>query len=94
MTSSKRKLFLFGKYSLALLPPKKWLTEMNIKKGDSVELELDKARKRIIIHLGEITPSAPTEGKLTPKNITVENAPKRTAKKSTNPDDWQSIPEL
>jgi antitoxin component of MazEF toxin-antitoxin module len=91
MTSSQRKLFLFGKYSLALLPPKKWLSEMNIKKGDSVELELDKSRKRIIIHLNQ--PSGAVDG-LDLKKIVSPIISTKPTKKSAKPDGWQSIPEL
>lgn len=48
---SQRKLFLFGKYSLAILPPKKWLTEFDVKRGDILKLELDRRRGRIVISL-------------------------------------------
>lgn len=44
-----RKLFLFGKYSLALLPPKKWLNKLGIKKGDTVDIKLDSSKRRLII---------------------------------------------
>ena len=79
---SERKLFLFGKYSLALLPPKKWLTELGIKKGDSVTLELDRSRRRIVVRLAEEAGQTPTN--TSPKSIKPEE---------TN-DDWESIPEL
>ncbi len=66
-----RKLFLFGRYSLAILPPKKWLTELGLKRGDSISLELDKKRGRIIIRLndGQIDniPPAPTKKKQLPE---------------------------
>lgn len=46
---SSRKFFLFGRYSLALLLPKKWLTELGINRGDAVDLEYDRKRRRIVI---------------------------------------------
>lgn len=49
--TSVRKFFLFGHYSLAILPPKKWLTEFNVKEGDSRVIELDRKKQRLIIHL-------------------------------------------
>lgn len=78
---SQRKLFLFGKYSLALLPPKKWLTELGIKKGDNVTLELDRARRRIVVRL------AVSE----PENEELRLPPTKSEKPT---DDWESIPEL
>lgn len=45
----KRKLFLFGRYSLALLPPKKWLSKLGIKEGDYVDMELNTSKRRLII---------------------------------------------
>lgn len=79
---SQRKLFLFGKYSLALLPPKKWLTELGIKQGDNVMLELDRSRRRIVVRL------SPAE--LTDK----PSQPKSDVKKSETGEEWESIPEL
>ncbi|MBI4947937.1 AbrB/MazE/SpoVT family DNA-binding domain-containing protein [Candidatus Berkelbacteria bacterium] len=77
---SNRKLFLFGKYSLAVLPPKKWLSELGVKRGDNVELELDRTKGRIIIKTGKPAPKKISK----PKN--------RTDKPSK--DDWQPIPQL
>lgn len=51
MRKSKRKLFLFGRYSLALLLPKKWLKDTDNDAGDEMDLEFDQARGRIIIRL-------------------------------------------
>lgn len=48
---SDRKLFLFGRYSLALLLPKVWLKELGINAGSQVHLEFDRARKRIVVRL-------------------------------------------
>jgi len=48
---SDRKLFLFGRYSLALLLPKIWLKELGIAAGNQVHLEFDRARKRIVVRL-------------------------------------------
>lgn len=50
-----RKLFLFGRYSLALLLPKKWLSEQGVKRGDSVGLEYDRKRGRIVVRIGGAT---------------------------------------
>lgn len=81
----KRKLFLFGKYSLALLPPKKWLTELGVKQGDVVHLEFDSKRRRIVVRLtdnGKIT-----ESPKIPKQEITHQEPEEN-------DDWQSIPEI
>jgi len=79
--SSSRKLFLFGKYSLALLLPKKWLQELGVKGGEYVGLEYDRRRRRIVIRFDATNPnSRPT---------------KTTAKsKSSEESDWQPIPQL
>jgi hypothetical protein len=50
---SARKLFLFGRYSLALLLPKKWLTELTVERGDLVTMEYDRRRARIILRFSE-----------------------------------------
>ncbi len=82
----KRKLFLFGKYSLALLPPKKWLNELGIKKGDTVGLEFDRTRKRIVIRLGDTVE----------KDEAPEIAKEEISHKESEDisEDWQSIPEI
>jgi len=49
---SSRKLFLFGRYSLALLLPKKWLTELNVERGSLVTMEYDRRRARIVLRFG------------------------------------------
>jgi bifunctional DNA-binding transcriptional regulator/antitoxin component of YhaV-PrlF toxin-antitoxin module len=49
MRHSNRKLFLFGRYSIALLLPKKWLSEFGAGPGQDVVLEFDASRKRIIV---------------------------------------------
>lgn len=46
---NRRKLFLFGRYSLAILLPKKWLGLLGAKRGEQVILELDRKRRRIVI---------------------------------------------
>jgi len=46
-----RKLFLFGRYSLALLLPKKWLRTLGVGRGETVQLELDRKRRRIVVRL-------------------------------------------
>jgi len=74
-----RKFFLFGRYSLAILPPKKWLTELDVKAGDSSLMEFDRKKQRIIIHLQQ--PEVKLE--------TIKN-PDQLEKT----DDWQPIPPL
>jgi len=49
-----RKLFLFSRYSLALLLPKTWLNELGIERGELVTLKLDRKRSRIIIKFNSI----------------------------------------
>ncbi|MEK7548754.1 MAG: AbrB/MazE/SpoVT family DNA-binding domain-containing protein [Patescibacteria group bacterium] len=46
---STRKLLLFGRYSLALLLPKSWLSQLQIEAGDSVELEFDHQGRQIVV---------------------------------------------
>lgn len=76
---SDRKLFLFGRYSLALLLPKAWLKELGVIAGNQVHLEFDRARKRIIVRL-QPTETAPTATR---------------KKAQQNPDtDWTPLPEL
>lgn len=75
---SERKLFLFGRYSLALLLPKRWLTELGAKAGTIVHLELDRARKRVVVRFGA-TP--------------LPNARRKPTSKSTDPG-WEPIPQL
>lgn len=79
---SIRKLFLFGKYSLALLPPKQWLQEMGVQIGDTAELELDKTRQRIIVRFGKTDPN--------------KSLPKTTKKRSDGSDDseYEPIPPI
>lgn len=77
---SQRKLFLFGKYSLALLPPKKWLKELGIKEGDYAQLEFDKTRGRIVIRF-----TAEGESPATPPS---------TASEEESGQGWQPVPEL
>ncbi|MEX2361908.1 MAG: AbrB/MazE/SpoVT family DNA-binding domain-containing protein, partial [Patescibacteria group bacterium] len=76
--TTRRKLFLFGKYSLALLPPKKWLSKIGVKVGDEVEIELDSTKRRLIVRFD---PKLLPEGKKT----------KKTLSQKTNPDDWEPI---
>lgn len=68
MKASRRKLFLFGKYSLAVLPPKKWLTELGIKNGDWASLTFDRKKRRISIDFTNTT--TPRELKSKAKNNT------------------------
>ncbi|OGD61046.1 hypothetical protein A3A71_02295 [Candidatus Berkelbacteria bacterium RIFCSPLOWO2_01_FULL_50_28] len=75
---STRKLFLFGRYSLALLIPKKWLVALEVNRGDGVELALDRKRRRIVLRFGK-TPTTP-----------VNNPPKEDTPK----DGLEPIPRL
>lgn len=78
-----RKLFLFGRYSLALLLPKKWLTELGVKRGESVEMELDRRRGRVVLRFNQTKPTVPAKV-VSPTKL-----------KDTDPStDLQPIPEL
>lgn len=79
-----RKLFLFGRYSLAILPPKKWLTELGLKRGDEIALELDRKRGRIIIRLSD------DPANTSPAQPTATRLPKEKPEDS----DWEPIPSL
>ena len=111
MLHNQRKLFLFGKYSLALLPPKKWLSELGVNKGDHVELEFDRKRKRIVLKFGsynqEVSETTSSNNVGQSKKNAQLNKSKTVATKTTKgdqeaippkkteePEDWQSIPEL
>lgn len=75
-----RKLFLFGRYSLALLLPKTWLRELGVTAGSQVHLEFDRARKRIVVRLHATEPIV--------SSTTVK-------KNSKAPEaDWTPLPEL
>ncbi len=79
--TTQRKLFLFGRYSLALLPPKKWLSQLGVKAGDEVTVELDKTKRRLIVRFDNSAKTASPQ------------KPPKTASKN-DPDDWQPIPQL
>lgn len=80
---SVRKLFLFGRYSLAMLLPKKWLTEIGAKRGESVALEFDRRRGRIVLRFNQNVEAGLENAAVPPK-----------VKKSEPPTDLQPIPEL
>ncbi|MDP3993036.1 MAG: AbrB/MazE/SpoVT family DNA-binding domain-containing protein [bacterium] len=80
---SARKLFLFGRYSLAMLLPKKWLTELGVERGDSVALEFDRRRGRIVLRFNQNAETSLENTVVSPK-----------VKKSEPPTDLQPIPEL
>ncbi len=84
---SERKLFLFGRYSLALLPPKRWLTEAGVKAGDRVELEFDRKRKRIVVRL----PKADDDETLEKSQDSKTKKGKSTGRDGV---DWQPVPQL
>lgn len=95
MRHSNRKLFLFGRYSIALLLPKKWLAEFGAGPGQDVVLEFDAARKRIIVR--------PTAAKQqsTAKPATTKQPPAKPTPKPAQPEpttgdaaDWEDIPQL
>lgn len=79
---TSRKLFLFGRYSLALLLPKKWLNELNAQRGDLVDLEFDRKRGRVVIRFNHQLE------KTTPQ------AERPTTRKTETPDGFEPIPEL
>jgi len=90
MRKSERKLFLFGRYSTALLLPKKWLGELGVGPGDRVALEFDVARKRLVVRPTNLF--VPTT---TPKTSdTTKTADSRPAESKTEGDEWQDIPQL
>ncbi len=76
-----RKLFLFGRYSLALLLPKLWLKELGIQAGSLVHLEFDRSRARIVVRLRP----APT------KELPQTKKRKTPPKPDTG---WEPLPEL
>lgn len=76
---ASRKFFLFGKYSLALLLPKKWLTELGADRKTTVNLEYDAQKKRIIVKFSQST-NTPL---------------KKKSKKAKQLDEtWQPIPQI
>jgi len=81
--TSSRKLFLFGRYSIALLLPKKWLVEHNVKIGDIIDLELDNKKERIIVKLNS---SAPAKAKIKKKSSRQAGENDKT--------DWEPIPQM
>ncbi len=83
--NNHRKLFLFGRYSLALLLPKRWLKELAAERGDEVALQFNKKRHQITIEFGLKDSHPPV------KNDGSAPSPK---KKKTDGDDWQPIPQL
>lgn len=80
---SARKLFLFGRYSLAMLLPKKWLTEIGAKRGELVAMEFDRRRRRIVLRFSQ-----------SPETRLVDVIVPTKSKKEETPTDLQPIPEL
>jgi len=74
--SANRKLFLFGRYSIALLPPKKWLNELGVEVGDKAVVELDKKRRRLIVSFKSDNPSSDQPAKTKPQSDDWEPIPK------------------
>jgi len=90
MKTDVRKIFSFGRYSLALLLPKKWLSELSVEAGDYLQLEFDRKKQRITVKRSD----RPTT------NQSNSHKPQKTstAKGSKgNPDaagSWEPIPQL
>ena len=84
MISRSQKLFLFGRYSLALLLPKKWLTELGAKREELVTINFDRRKGRIILRFKQNPDQSVAPVKL--------KAAKTKAQKTTT--DLQPIPEL
>lgn len=82
-----RKLFRFGQYSLALLVPKSWLREQGIEPGHSVELEYQRSKQQIVLHLN----SNPADPKPAPKPVAKISSSTQMA---TSDSDWEPIPQL
>ena len=80
---TQRKLFLFGRYSLALLPPKRWLSELGVNAGDIVQLEFDGSRKRIVVRL-----------KIDEPVLKARSKPVKRSTENPNDPDWQPIPQI
>lgn len=80
---SARKLFLFGRYSLAMLLPKKWLTEIGAKRGELVAMEFDRRRRRIVLRFNQNAEVS----------LVKDVVPTKT-KQPEPPSDLQPIPEL
>ena len=75
---SKRKMFLFGRYSLALLLPKKWLTEMAANAGDIVTVKYEKEKRQVIVYFK--------------KHPKVDSKPKEKSDKRS--DGFEPIPQI
>jgi len=81
--NNRRKLFLFGRYSLALLLPKRWLKELAAERGQEVVLQFNKKRHQITIEFD----SSKIPNKI-PSSVSEQK------KKKIDGDDWQPIPQL
>jgi hypothetical protein len=78
-----RRLFLFGRYSLAMLLPKKWLIEIGAKRGELVAMEFDRRRRRIVLRFSQ-----------NPETRLVDVIVPTKSKKPEPSSDLQPIPEL
>jgi len=91
----ERKLFLFGRYSLALLLPKKWLSDLGALRGDAVSMEYDRARRRIVLRFdsdnSEVNVKATAKPKTTAKQVKPAALELISKNEAT---DLQPIPEL
>lgn len=98
---SVRKLFLFGRYSIALLLPRNWARELELDNRSFVALEFDRTKKRIIvspapdgkINNGDLRPTEKLSGKTS--SLIKEPGPRKNEQKN-RPDDqeWEPIPQL
>lgn len=77
-----RKLFLFGKYSLALLLPKKWLTEAGVEIGDTVDLEYRAKKGKIAVIFR------------TTKKPVASSQTKSATESLEDGSDWEPIPQI
>lgn len=83
--NNRRKLFLFGRYSLALLLPKRWLKELAAERGDEVTLQFNKKRHQITIEFGLKNSSSGAKS---------DSSTPSSKKKKADGEDWQPIPQL
>ncbi len=81
-----RKFFLFGKYSLALLIPKKWLSELGVGEQSTVRIEYEAKKKKIVLRFDD--------------SDVIHKPNKPKTKKAADPasdkedETWQPIPQL
>jgi len=82
---TQRKFFLFGKYSLALLLPKKWLSELGVGEQSQVRIEYEGSKRKITLRFDE--------GLLADSTKKVVKK-KPTGKTSDSDETWEPIPQI